>query len=64
MRFVRCWNRLPRDAVWLTKEKFLKELTVVSLRSEPYDEMKEMSSVLLQRFYFIDSMGFSDIPTN
>lgn len=50
--------------MWLTKGKFLKEVTVVSLRGEPCDEMKEMSSVLFQHFYFIDAMGFSDIPTN
>lgn len=64
MRFVRCWSRLPRDTVRLTKGKFLKEITVISLRSEPCDKMKEMSSVLLQHFYFTDAMGFSDVPTN
>lgn len=53
----------PGDTAWLRKRKCLKDVAVVSVRSEPC-EMKERSSVLFQQFYFIGTLRFSDIPTN
>lgn len=45
------------------KGKVLK-LTLVSLKGEPCDKVKEMSCVQFQCSYFIDAVGLNDLPTN